>query len=261
MPDREPVLDMRAVCLRRGGKEILRGIDWRIDKGEHWAVIGANGSGKTTLLRIAGGILFPTAGQVTVLGQTFGRCDLLRLRQRVGWVGPALLSRMPGAETVEAIVASGLRATFGLVYEYTSEDARKVRAVLEKVGLADRTGADFGILSQGEQQRVLFARSMIASPEMYILDEACSGLDLPSREVFLNVAGAVMSSAAATIVMVTHHIEEIPSGITHALILKDGRVLSSGPISTTLTSETLTTAFTLPISVESINTRYWARIR
>lgn len=255
------VVDMRGVCLRRGEKRILADLDWKMGRGEHWAVIGANGSGKTTLLKIAGGTLFPSAGEVSVLGERFGRCDMLKLRQRVGWVGPALLARMPPAETARDIVASGLRATFGLVYEYALDDARRVDASLERVGLADRAGAEFGVLSQGEQQRVLFARSMVAEPEMYILDEACSGLDLPARELFLGVAADVMESGRAGVVMVTHHIEEIPSGITHALILRGGRALASGPVGETVTSGLLSEAFGMRVMVERVNGRFWARMQ
>lgn len=257
----EAIVDMRRVCLRRGEKHILTDLDWRMGRGEHWAVIGANGSGKTTLLKIAGGTLFPTSGEASVLGERFGRCDMLKLRQRVGWVGPALLARMPPGETARDIVASGLRATFGLVYEYADGDARRVEASLERVGLTGRAGAEFGVLSQGEQQRVLFARSMVAAPEMYILDEACSGLDLPARELFLGVAADVMAGGKAGVVMVTHHIEEIPAGVTHALVLRGGKVLASGPVGETVTSGVLSEAFGMRIIVERVNGRFWARMQ
>lgn len=256
----DPYIDMRGLVLRRGDKVILKDVDWLMRKGEHWAVVGANGSGKTTLLKIAGGTLFPTAGTASVLGCRFGACDLLALRRRVGWIGPALLTRMPPEETAREIVASGLRATFGLVYEYTAADAAKIEDRLARVGVAARADAKFGVLSQGEQAKVLFARSMLAEPEIYILDEACSGLDLPARENFLRVVRGVMASGEAGVVMVTHHIEEIPPGITHALILKDGGVLAAGPVAETLTSGLLSEAFGLRIAMERKNGRFWARV-
>lgn len=254
-----PLIDMSGICLRRSGKEILRGIDWRMERGEHWAVIGANGSGKTTLLQIAGGILFPTAGAATVLGGRFGACDLFQLRRRIGWVSSALLARMPTVETAREIVISGLKATFGLVYQYTPEDAARADDNIRRVGIADRADAHFGVLSQGEQQKTLFARAMMAEPELYILDEACSGLDLAARESFLGVVDAVVRGGRAGVIMVTHHIEEIPPGITHALILKAGAVLAAGPAADTLTSEILTEAFGIPVAVERRGGRFWAR--
>ena len=251
--------DMNGVTLRRGEKTILKGIDWRMERGEHWAIIGANGSGKTTMLKIAGGSLFPTSGTVTVLGGRFGACDLIQLRRKVGWVGPALLTRMPPEERTRDIVASGFKATYGIVYEYSAEDAARVEESLSRVGLGGRGDAAFGVLSQGEQARVMFARSMMAEPELYILDEACSGLDLPSREMFLGVVEGVMASGDAGVVMVTHHIEEIPAGITHALVLKDGAVLASGPVAETVTSGVLTNAFGIDVAVERKDGRFWAR--
>lgn len=251
---------MAGVCLRRSGKEILRDVDWRMGRGEHWAIIGANGSGKTTMLQIAGGILFPTAGKVEVLGGRFGACDLFQLRRRIGWVSSALLARMPASETVREIVVSGLKATFGLVYEYSEADRELAESTIARVGIADRMDAPFGVLSQGEQQKTLFARSMMAEPELYILDEACSGLDLSARESFLRVVEEVMAGGRAGVIMVTHHIEEIPTGITHALVLKSGRVLAAGPVEKCLTSAALGDAFAIGVTVERKNGRFWARV-
>ncbi len=254
------LIDMAGVHLRRSGKEILRDLDWRMNRDEHWAVIGANGSGKTTLLQIAGGTLFPTAGEVTVLGSRFGAADLFTLRRRIGWVSSALLSRMPPVETAREIVVSGLKATFGLVYEYSARDGEAAEEALARVGLADRMRTPFGVMSQGEQQKTLFARSMMAEPELFILDEACSGLDLSARESFLKVVEGVMAGRRAGVIMVTHHIEEIPPGITHALVLKGGRALASGPVGETIASPVLSEAFEMGIAVERRNSRFWARV-
>lgn len=257
---REPLVELNGVGLRRSGNAILTDCSWRMNKGEHWAVIGQNGSGKTTLLKIVGATLFPSSGEATVLGERFGRADLLRLRQRIGWVGPALLARMPIGETLWGIVASGFKATFGLVYEIAGEDAHKVDETLDRVGLSGKAGTPFNVLSQGEQQRALFARSMLTSPELYILDEACSGLDLPAREQFLGTADEVMRQGSAGVIMVTHHIEEIPAGITHALVLKSGTVLASGAVDGIITPSVLSEAFGIRVQVEKRDGRFWARV-
>ena len=255
----DPLIDMVGVHLRRNGKEILGGIDWRMNHGEHWVVIGANGSGKTTLLQIAGGTLFPTAGAVTVLGGRFGSTDLFRLRRRVGWVSSALQARLPLMETAVEIAVSGLKATFGLVYEHSDRDRELAEEKLARLGLADRMHAPFGTLSQGEQQKTLFARSMLAKPELLVLDEACSGLDLPARESFLKAVDGVMAAGGAGVIMVTHHVEETPAGITHALILKEGRILASGSAEETITSPTLSEAFDIGVAVERRHGRFYAR--
>ncbi|MCC8190056.1 MAG: ABC transporter ATP-binding protein [Planctomycetes bacterium] len=251
---------MAGVGLRRSGKQILDHIDWHMGRDEHWAIIGANGSGKTTLLQIAGGVLFPSAGEVTVLGGRFGATDLFQLRRRIGWVSSALVARMPPSESARDIVISGLKATFGLVYEYSDVDVEKADLAIARVGLADRAHAPFGVLSQGEQQKTLFARSMMAGPELYILDEACSGLDLAARESFLHVVEGVIAAREAGVIMVTHHIEEIPPGITHALVLKGGKVLAAGPVEESLTSAVLSEAFAIRVAVERKNSRFWARV-
>jgi len=254
-------IHMAGVGLRRSDKTILHGVDWRMRRGEHWAIIGANGSGKTTLLRIAGGTLFPSEGKIAVLGEKFGACDLFQLRRRIGWVSSALMTRMPPAETARDIVVSGLRATFGLVYEYSDEDGGLAEENLAKVGIADRMDAPFGVLSQGEQQRTLFARAMMANPELFILDEACSGLDLAARESFLRVVDDVIANHHAGLIMVTHHIEEIPPGITHGLVLKSGGVLAAGAVRDVIASDVLSEAFNLSVAVERWNDRFWARMR
>ncbi|MCD8351090.1 MAG: ATP-binding cassette domain-containing protein [Planctomycetaceae bacterium] len=256
----DETIAMRGVCLRRSGREILRGIDWTVAQGQHWAVIGANGCGKTTLLKIVGGMLFPTAGEVTVLGGRFGSCDLMALRRRVAWVGPSLLARMPGHERLWDIVSSGLKATFGKVYELEGEDRDRVDACLARAGLGDRGDSPFSVLSQGEQQRALFARSLMSEPELFIMDEACSGLDIPSRERLLHMTDDVMREGKCSVMMVTHHIEEIPAGVSHALVLKEGRVLACGPAAETLTSNTLSEAFGLRVAVDNSNGRFWARV-
>lgn len=256
----ENYIDISGLVFRRNGKDILRGIDWLAPRGSHWAVIGANGSGKTTLLQIAGGSLFPTAGSVVVLGRRFGETDLMQLRRRVGWASSALQARMPRHESVLETVVSGLKATFGLVYEYAPDDAGRARDLIAGMGLAGFEDTAFGVLSQGEQQKALFARALMPDPEILILDEVCSGLDLRARESLLAGIGRVMAEQRAGVIMVTHHIEEIPPEVDHALILKDGRAYASGRIDSVLTSETLSETMDMPVSVERENGRFRAAI-
>ena len=253
------LVDLRGICLRRSGREILRNVDWRMRRGEHWAVIGANGSGKTTLLQIVGAVLFPTAGRATVLGGRFGEVDLFGIRRRIGWAASALMSRLSPAESVRDIVLSGLKATFGLVHEYSPGDLQLAEDNLRRVGMDALAGSPFGVLSQGEQQKALFARAMMAGPELLILDEPCSGLDLSARESFLGTVERAAGTGEAGVILVTHHIEEIPPALSHALILKDGAVLSAGRADEVVTSETLSAAFGLEVSVEKKGGRFWAR--
>ena len=259
MPAYSHLVDFKSIALRRSGRDILTNINWHIEPGSHWAVIGANGSGKTTLLQIAGGVLFPSGGEASVLGCRFGATDLFQLRRRIGWVSSALNARMPRIESVMSTVVSGLKATFGLVYEYTPDDAAKASRNLALVGIPGREDAPFGVLSQGEQQKVLFARALMAEPELLILDEPCAGLDLKAREAFLASIDEVITQHSASIIMVTHHIEEIPSSVSNALILKNGTVLKSGGTAITLTSEVLSDAFGIPVTVHREGDRFWAR--
>ncbi|MDR3212149.1 MAG: ATP-binding cassette domain-containing protein [Planctomycetota bacterium] len=254
------LLRLSRLSLRRNGREILREVDWQADRGSHWAVIGANGSGKTTLLRIVTGVLFPSSGEAQVLGCRFGASDLLALRRRIGWVSSALQARMPPDETAKEIVLSGLQATFGLVYQYDRTDASLADERLSEAGLSDRADTPFGVLSQGEQQRTLFARARMANPEILVLDEACAGLDLRAREEFLTHVGVVARRGGASVILVTHHLEEIPPAITHALVLREGRVLASGPIAACLTSESLSQAFRLQVNLTQRQGRFTVQV-
>lgn len=260
MEDAAALIHLRDVRLRRNGLDILSGIDWRMGRGEHWAVVGANGSGKTTLLQIAAGTLFPTAGEATVLGERFGKTDLFALRRRIGWISSALLARLPGHETALDVAVSGLKATFGLVYDCSPRDRETAAEHLRRMGLAERLDTPFGLLSQGERQKVLFARSLMTDPGILILDEACSGLDIPARESFLRAVGDIMAAGRTGTVMATHHIEEIPPDATHALALKGGKILASGPVEETISSAVLSETFGLRIAVERRNRRFWAII-
>ncbi|MDR1613153.1 MAG: ATP-binding cassette domain-containing protein [Planctomycetota bacterium] len=253
-------LEIAGLAFRRSGREILGDVSWTMPRGENWAVIGANGSGKTTLLQIAGGVLFPTSGSVAVLGRRFGKTDLFQIRMRVGWVSSALAARMPGHETLLQTVLTGSRATFGSFHEYSPEESGRALDLLGAAGLGYVADSPFGVLSQGEKQRGLFCRALMPHPELLILDEACAGLDLKAREEFLRNAGALMRERKVGVILVAHHIEEIPPETDQALVLKDGRVLASGPTDGTITGAVLSEAFDVKVRVERAGGRFWSRI-
>lgn len=256
-----PIISLRDVGVRRGGTALLTGVDWTFDPGQHWILFGANGSGKTTLLEIASTYLYPTTGTASVLGQTLGEFDVRDLRPHIGYVGasPAFLVR-PAFRVLD-IVVTGRRASFvGVRYErLANEDWKAAEAALASVdaaGLADRK---FGTLSDGEKKRVLIARSLATDPRLLLLDEPGASLDLGAREHLVDsLAGLAIDPEAPPTVLVTHHVEEIPPGYSHLLMLASGRVVAAGPIGEVLTGETLSEAFGMPISVERKGGRFRA---
>lgn len=246
----KPAVSLTGISLRRGGVKILRDISWTIQTRQHWALLGANGSGKTTLLKVITGDEWPTSGSVNVLGETFGRCDLRRLKQRIGWVSSSLVQRMPPTLTTMDVVLSGFDASIGLYRECTASEWKRAEQVLKLMGcdgLADRQS---GLLSQGEQQRVLIARGLVHRPALLILDEPCAGLDPAARVDFLRDLGKVATRRTSpSMVFVTHHLEEIRPWITHALVLRAGNVIARGPVSSAITPEVMREAFGRKCSV------------
>ena len=260
-PANHAPLELTGVGLSRGHKQILDDVSWRIEAGQHWAVVGANGSGKTTLLRIATGYLWATSGTVRVLGETFGRVDLRALRRRIGWVSSALTDRIPPSQPAVRIVVSGLSASIGLWRDAPSDEDTRARSLLEQMGCGEVCDRKFAVLSAGERQKVLVARALIAGPEILILDEACAGLDLPARESLLSaIASPDFHDGDRTLVFVTHHIEEIPPAISHVLVLQAGKVLAAGAKEDVLTSRLLSAAFDMPLQVDTHDGRFWARV-
>jgi len=255
------VVDFRSVSVVREGNLILDDIEWVVNDDERWVIIGPNGAGKTTLLMLAAAHEHPTEGTVTVLDEVLGEGDVFGLRPRLGLASTAMARRIPATETVVNVVMTAAWAVTGRwneQYDVVDEDrARRVLAEWKLEHLADRT---FGTLSDGEQKRTMIARAVMTDPEMLLLDEPAASLDLGSREELMRLLGDyAMSPSAPVILMVTHHVEEIPAGFTHALVLKDGRVHSAGPISTTLSSEVLSSAFGVPITVSRFAGRFAAR--
>lgn len=232
-------------------RPILENVRWRIEPSQHWALVGPNGCGKSTLLAILSGDLWPSKGVVHVLGQEYGRVDKRELRKRIGVVSSALFGLLPTEDTGEEIAASGLLAMIGKLGAPSPEALAKGRRALAKVSAESTARKPYGVLSQGEKQRVMIARALVSDPALLVLDEACSGLDPVARERFLaDLTTLSRDEEGPTQVHVTHHLEEIPSFVTHALVLREGRVLAMGRAAEVLTSETLTTAFDAPCRVE-----------
>ena len=259
--DADLLIDFRRVTLRRGGRVLVGPVDWQVELDERWVVIGPNGAGKTSLLRMAAAMEYPSSGSAVVLGERLGRVDMAELRQRVGLSSSALSQRVPDEELVRDVVVSAGYAVLGRWHErYDDVDYLRALDTLESVGaehLADRT---FGTLSEGERKRVLIARSLMTDPELLLLDEPAAGLDLGGREELVaRLADLAADPDSPALVLVTHHVEEIPPGFSHCLILAEGRVLAAGLLRDTLTAANLSAAFGQSIAVDTVDGRYFAR--
>jgi iron complex transport system ATP-binding protein len=261
--DGDLLIDFAKVSLRRGGKTLVGPITWAVELDERWVVIGPNGAGKTSLLRIAGAMEHPSSGTAYVLGERLGRVDMSELRSRVGLSSSALSQRMPDGELVRDMVVSAGYAVMGRWREtYEQVDYERAVDTLESVGaehLLDRT---YGTLSEGERKRTQIARALMTDPEVLLLDEPAAGLDLGGREdLVARLATLAANPAAPTTVLVTHHVEEVPAGFTHALLLRGGRVVSAGPLHDAMTESTLSETFGLALRLEREDGRFTARAR
>lgn len=261
--DHPPVLALDGVGLDRSGRHLLHDVDWQVGPGQRWVVLGPNGSGKTSLLQIAALLLHPSRGTVTVLGEQLGRTDVRTLRRRIGLASQALADRLrPDLAVADVVMTARYAALEPWWHTYDDDDRRKARRMLDRIGIGHLAGRRFGTLSSGERQRAQLARTLMADPELLLLDEPTAGLDLGGREEFvasLAVLGRERSSPP--VVLVTHHVEEVPPGWTHALLLRSGGVVASGPIGAVLTEEALSATFGLPLHLEHGGDRWraWAR--
>jgi iron complex transport system ATP-binding protein len=257
------VLDFNNVTVFRDKKPVLSNVDWQVESNQRWVIIGPNGAGKTTLLRVAAAQIQPSTGTAIVLGQTLGKVNVFELRTRIGFASNALSSHIPNSESVLNSVMTAIYGVTGRWNEqYDDIDIRRAMRILNEWHLSDLAERAFGTLSDGERKRAQIARAVMPDPELLLLDEPVASLDLAAREQTVSLIGAYASEPAApAIVMVTHHLEEIPAGFTHALVVSGGQVFAAGPIEQTLTSDKLSEAFGVSVLVEFTDGRYRARFK
>jgi iron complex transport system ATP-binding protein len=254
-------LRLSGVRLVRDGRAILDEVDWTVHDDERWVVLGANGSGKTTLVRIASLYLHPSAGEVEVLGAVLGKVDIRRHRARIGIVSSGFADLLrPSIHAVDIVMTAKNAALETWWHDYDDVDRARAVALLDRFGCAPLADHELSTLSSGERQRVQLARSLMNEPGLLLLDEPNAGLDLGGREDLIGRLGALAAERTTPpIVLVTHHVDEIPPGFTHLLLLKDGRTLASGPLDDTLTAPALSDTFGLPLVVGRHGARWSAR--
>jgi iron complex transport system ATP-binding protein len=259
--DPDLLIDFAKVTLRRNGRLLVGPVTWSVELDERWVVVGPNGAGKTSLLRIAAAMEHPSSGTAYVLGERLGRVDMSELRSRVGLSSAALSQRVPDDEVVRDVVVSAGYAVMGRWREqYDDVDYEQALDMLESVGAEHLSERTYGTLSEGERKRVLIARSLMTDPELLLLDEPAAGLDLGGREELVaRLSDLANDPDAPAMVLVTHHVEEIPPGFSHCLILSEGEVVDSGLLTDVLTAANLSKAFGQSIALDYIEGRYFAR--
>ncbi len=255
------VLQFDDVTVRRGKKTILDSVSWSVEEGERWVVLGPNGAGKTTMVQLASARMHPTSGTVHILGERLGAVDVFELRPLVGLASAALADRIPGGEKVLDVVLTASYGVTGRWREaYEDLDTGRAHDLLAAFEVSALAGRYFGTLSEGERKRVQIARALMTDPEVLILDEPGAGLDLGGREELVGALGELAGDLASPVlVLITHHVEEIPAGFTDALLLREGRVVSAAPIEEALTAENLSTTFGLDLDVQRYGHRWSAR--
>jgi iron complex transport system ATP-binding protein len=255
------VLHFAQVSVLRDGATLLDRVDWDVSEGERWVVLGANGAGKTTLLQLASANLHPSRGTATILGETLGAVDVFELRPRIGLSSAALAERLPPGERVRDVVLTASYAMVGRWREvYEDVDSGRADELLAALGVAHLATRRFGTLSEGERKRVQIARALMTDPELMLLDEPAAGLDLGGREDLVRRLGVIaLDEDAPALVLVTHHVEEIPPGFTHVLLLRGGRVVAGGPLEDTLTAAALGETFSISLQLTRSGQRWAAR--
>lgn len=255
------VIDVSDVTLRRGRAFLLDHLSWKVEDYDRWVIIGPNGAGKTTLLQIVATRIFPTSGQVRVLGKLMGHVDVFDIRTRIGVSSAALEMQIPSDEKVQDVVMSASYAVFGRWREdYTNIDFIRAEKLMDRLRVDHLADRRFGTLSEGERQRTQIARALMTDPEILLLDEPTAGLDLAGRELLVAIlAELAQDMLSPTTVLVTHHVEEIPPGITHALFLKQGRPVAMGPIRDVMNADVLSRTFDMPLKIAEIDGRWYAQ--
>lgn len=250
------IIDLYNVSILRNNKHLLKDIHWSIKEGEHWAILGLNGAGKTMLLNMLNGYIFPSKGEINVLGKTLGQYDMRKLRKSIGWVSSSIQEKFHNYSTAMDIVLSGKFATVDLYDKTTEQDRILAMDCLEKLNATSLSDREYQTFSQGEKQRILIARSLMAQPELLILDEPCTGLDIIAREKLLGIIKDLSEDAnAPTLIYVTHHTEEILPNFSHTLLLREGEVHSAGLTNEVLTEDNLSEFFQVPIVYEKSGDR------
>jgi iron complex transport system ATP-binding protein len=257
------IIALHDVVVRRSGRTILGPVSWQVDDGQRWIVLGANGSGKTTLTSVASMALWPTSGTVDVLGERYGRMDAREHRRRIGVAGSAIEAQMRGDLTPRTLIMTARHGAFEPWWHvYDDADRERAGELATRMGLAAHVDQPFETLSAGERRRTSIARALMPDPELLLLDEPTASLDLAARELLLrDLARLATEPRPQAMVLVSHHLEEIPPGFGHALVLRDGRVVAAGPIGSVLRDDVLSEAFGLPLRVETDGSRWTARLR
>jgi iron complex transport system ATP-binding protein len=260
-PDDDTVIAFDRVSVIRSGNYLIRGLSWQVELDERWVVLGPNGAGKTTLLNLASARMHPSRGTAYVLGEKLGRTDVNELRTRVGITTGQLAERVPPNERVLDVVVTAAWSVVGRWREsYDPQDEARARALLGQLGMGALIEREFGTLSEGERKRTQIARALMTDPELMLLDEPTAGLDLGGREDLIGrLTQLAEDPDAPAMVLVTHHVEEIPPGFTHAMLLREGTVVASGLLGETLTADNLSKTFGLPLVVQRTGDRYAAR--
>jgi iron complex transport system ATP-binding protein len=258
----EPALELRGVTLERDGRALLDSIDWAVQPDERWVVLGPNGCGKTSLLRIASLYLHPSRGTVRVLGEELGRCDVRTVRTGIGLASQAFADLLrPDLSAREVVVTARFGALEPWWHRYTDADQQRAIGLLERLGVGWLAERRFGTLSSGERQRVQLARTLMADPGLLLLDEPAAGLDLAARDDLVErLGGLATDPSTPPTVLVTHHVEEVPAGFTHALLMRAGRIVTQGPLAAVLTEPALSDCFGVRVRLEREGDRYTARV-
>jgi iron complex transport system ATP-binding protein len=254
-------VELAGVSIVRNGSTLINNIDWEVDESDRWVVIGPNGAGKTTLLQVISAQIHPSSGVAGLLGEVLGTVDVFELRPRIGLTSAALAERIPRGERVHDVVVSASYAVVGRWREeYDELDHERAAELLAQLRIDRLANRTFGTLSEGERKRVQIARALMTDPELLLLDEPAAGLDLAGRESLVTTLGELAQDQyAPASVLVTHHVEEIPKGITHAMLLKAGEIVAAGPLRDTLTADNLTKTFEVELSLVEADGRWTAR--